>query len=298
MAMNVNTAVATQLAGRVTPLRLDLEAPIDDLHPLTDRVRDAKVVALGSAVRTSHELLTLTHRVMRFLIEQHGCRSLALEGDYAVSFDLDRYVRTGEGDPQAILARARSFLRFAEIVEAVRWVRTRNERYPGDPARVVHLADLPDEAWRRLASGEDIERGLADAISAWHERTGHRIVYWGGLAHTANGLASGRNAGSHLRERFGAGYVSIALTFHHGSLPSPVDVPPADYVEAVLGAVDPETYLLDIQGTWPESVGEWLNEAGKTRLIGPGNHELRVAPLRTCLDFIIHSRRVTQARGL
>src|SRR5262245_44270890 len=295
--MNMSTTVVAQLAERVMPLRLDVDAPFDDLGLLTERVRDAKVVALGSAVRQSHELLTLTHRVMRFLIEQHGFRSLALEGDYLASFHLDTYVRTGEGDPQAILARARSFLRFAEILDAVRWIRARNERNPGDPIRVVHLADLPREA-TCLASGEDLERGLADAIIAWHERTEHRIVYWGGLAHTANGLASGKNAGSHLRARFGPGYVSVALTFHHGSLPSPVDVPPADYVEALLGAVALETYLLDIHGRWPESVGQWLDAPAKTRLIGPGVHELHGPPLRMWFDFVIHSRRVTPARAL
>lgn len=295
--MKMNIAVVTQLTERVTPLRLDLDAPFDDLGPLTDRVRDEKVVALGSAVRQSHELLTLTHRVMRFLIEQHGFRSLALEGDYLASFYLDTYVRTGEGDPQAILAGARSFLRFGEILDAVRWVRARNERNPGDQVRIVHLADLPREA-TRLASGENLEQGLADAIIAWHERTGHRVVYWGGLAHTANGLATGKNAGSHLRARFGSGYVSIAMTFHHGSLPSPVDVPPADYVEAVLGAVALETYLLDIHGRWPEFVREWLEAPATTRLIGPGVHELHGPSLRMWFDFVIHSRHVTPARAL
>src|SRR2546421_1954620 len=111
----MNTAVVAQLAERVTSVRLDLDAPFDDLAPLANQVRDAKVVALGSAVRHSHELCTLTHRVMRFLIDQHGFRSLVLEGDEAASTDLDTHVRTGVGDPRAILARARTFLRFAEI---------------------------------------------------------------------------------------------------------------------------------------------------------------------------------------
>src|SRR5262249_26938635 len=181
----MNTAVVTQLSERVTPLRLDLDAPLDDLDPLTDRVRDARVVALGSAVRQSHELLTLTHRVMRFLIEQHGFRALALEGDEAASIGLDTYVRTGDGDPRATLARARPFWRFAEILDAVRWIRARNERNPGDQVRVVHMAASPREAMRQLADGEGIERHLADTSIAWHEQAGHRIVYWGGLAHTA-----------------------------------------------------------------------------------------------------------------
>ena len=294
----MSALVATQIAERVTSLRLDLDAPFDDLDPLTDRVRDAKVVALGSAVRQSHELSTLTHRVMRFLIEQHGFRSLALEGDEAASINLDTYVRTGEGDPLAILAGARPFWRFAEILEAVRWIRARNERNPSDRVRVVHVAEQPRQAMRQLVGGEDIERRLADTTIAWHEQTGHRIVYWGGLAHTANGVANGRNAGSHLRERFGSGYVSIALTFHHGSLPSIVDDPPADYVEAVLGAVDLEAYLLEIHGSWTEPVREWLDAPAKTRLIGPGTHELLGTSLRDWFDFVIHSRLVTPARSL
>ena len=294
----MNSAVVTQLAKRVTSLRLDLDAPFDDLDPLRDRVRDAKVVALGSAVRHSHELCTLTHRIMRFLIDQHGFRSLALEGDEAASINLDTYVRTGEGDPRAILAGARPFLRFAEILEALRWIRARNEWNRSDQVRVVHVAEQPREAMRQLAGGEDIERRAADITIAWHEQSGHRIVYWGGLAHTANGLATGSNAGSHLRERFGSGYVSIALTFHHCSLPSPVDDPPPDYVEAVLGAVDLETYLLKIHGNWLEPVREWLDAPAKTRLIGPGTHELLGPSLRAWFDFVVHSQRITPAGSL
>src|SRR5262245_56164042 len=124
--MNVNASVVAQLAERAIPLRLDLDAPFDDLSQLSDRVRDARVVAVGSAVRQSHELLTLTHRVMRFLIEQHGFRSLGLEGDYLASYHFDTYVRTGEGDPQTVLAQARSFLRFAEILDAIYWLRAWN----------------------------------------------------------------------------------------------------------------------------------------------------------------------------
>jgi len=295
------TSVANRIAEQATPLRLDLDAPFDDLAPLANRARYATVVALGSATRQSKELSILTHRVMRFLIDEHGFRSLELEGDEAASISLDTYVRTGEGDPLAILARARSFWRLAEILEAVRWLRVSNERNPSDPVRIVHVVEPPGQ----LASSEDVERRVAQITIAWHETTGDRIVYWGGLAHTLNsvgrpvwlpsGAGTGRNAGGYLRERFGSRYVSIGLTFHHGSLPSPVEEPPVDYVEAVLGAVGLETYLLPIHGTWPDVVREWLDSPAKTRLIGPGTHELSGASLSTWFDFVIHSRRVTPA---
>ena len=308
MDMATNTFVATLIAERATPLSLDLDAPFDDLEPLANRARDAMVVALGSATRQSHELSVLTHRVMRFLIDEHQFRSLALEGDEAASIDLDTYVRTGEGDPLTILARARPFLRLAEILAAIRWIRARNERNPNDLVRVMHVVEQPREAAVQLAGSEDVERRVAQITIAWHEQTGNRIVYWGGLAHTLNsvarpvwlpsGVATGRNAGGYLRERFGSGYVSIGLTFHHGSMPFPVEEPPTDYVEAVLGAVGLETYLLQIHRTWPDPVREWLDVPAKTRLIGPGTHELSGASVSTWFDFVIHSRRVTPARFL
>jgi erythromycin esterase len=305
MDMATNASVATRIAEQATPLRLDLDAPFDDLAQLANRARDATVVALGSATRQSHELSVLTHRVMRFLLDEHGFRSLALEGDEAASIVLDTYVRTGEGNPLAILAGARPFWRLAEILTAVRWLRARNERNPSDPVRVVHGAEQPREAMGQLVGSEDVERRLAQITIAWHEQTGDRIVYWGGLAHTVNRVArsvsfpsdaaTGQNAGSYLRERLGSGYVSIGLTFHHGSLPSPVEEPPADYVEAVLGAVGLEMYLIQIHGTWPDPVREWLDMPAKIRLIGPGTHELSGASLSTWFDFVIHSRRVTPA---
>ena len=308
MDIVTNASVATRIAERATPLRLDLDAPFDDLAPLANRARDATVVALGSATRQSHELSLLTHRVMRFLIEEHGFRSLALEGDEAASIHLDTYIRTGAGNPLAILAVARPFWRLAEILAAVRWIRARNQRNPSDPVRVVHVAEQPREATGQIAGSKDVERRAAQISIAWHEQTGDRIVYWGGLAHTVNSVArtvsfrsdaaTGQNAGTYLRERFGSGYVSIGLTFHHGSLPSPVAEPPADYVEAVLGAVGLETYLLQIPGGWPDPVREWLDMPAKIRLIGPGTHELSGASLAIWFDFVIHSRRVTPARCL
>lgn len=90
----------------------------------------------------------------------------------------------------------------------------------------------------------------------------------------------------------------IALTLHHGFLPSRWDGPPADYVEAVLGAVDLDTSLLKIGGRWSEAAQEWMDAPAKLRLIGPGIHELSGPSLRTGFDFVIHTQQVTLAQPL
>ncbi len=286
--------LTAELLKGMSPLRLDVDGPFDDLGPLSRRVQEAAVVALGSAVRTSHELLALMHRLLRFLVERHGYRSVALEGDENASAALDTYVRTGVGDPRSILSHARVFLRFHEVLDAIRWIRARNQLRPDDPIHVVHPSrPLPESAGR-----SEIESHLADTTVEWHERTGHRIVYWGGLAHTAVGLAEGSNAGAHLRGRLGFRYVSIALLFHHGRLEESFDAPPSDHVEAVLAATGIDHGLVAIADSWSGPVRRWLDSSARVRLVGPTARELRGPALRDWFDFVIHARGVTPARRL
>ena len=296
--MKINPTLIAYLTANARPLSLDLNTPFDDLRPLEYRLRDAQVVALGSSVRHSHELLTLTQRVMRYLIETHEFRALMLEGDEQAAAALDTFIRVGEGDAQDILKNARPFLRFQEILDAVRWLRVRNENYPDDQVRIVHFTEAHNETKDQLSDRERIEQRLADITTQWHEQTRQRIVYWGGLAHTAIGMASAKNAGSYLRERFDAGFVSIALTFSEGLVPFSVDEPGSSFVEAVLSSVDLETYLLDIQKRWQEPVQEWLNSPAKLSLIGPGIHEISSTSLVSWFDFVIHRQHVTSATAV
>ncbi|MFD7547732.1 erythromycin esterase family protein [Streptomyces sp. NPDC059816] len=281
---------------------LDPAAPPTDLLPLADLVGDAAVVALGASTRQSHELSALAHRIVRLLVEERGFRSLALEGDDATRVGLDAYVSTGTGDPRALLAGARSFWRTAEILDLVHWMRAFNLRRPDDPVRfAASTVTGPVPALDGMAG---IEWTLAEAAIQWHERTGDKVVYWGGLVHTAAGTATSptdhRNAGSYLRERFGTGYASLGLTFHHGTLPVAVPHPPTEYAEAVLGSAGPDAYLLDLRTGAPPAVRTWLTAPTSTRMIGPGydptedaDHHVTGGALTDWFDAVLHVRTVT-----
>ncbi|MFD5235585.1 erythromycin esterase family protein [Streptomyces tendae] len=163
------------------------DEPLDDLRPLAPLVRDARIVALGAAARQTHELSDVAHRIVRLLVEEEGFRSLALEGDDPGRLGLDVYVATGEGDPRVLLGKARPFWQTAEILGLVHWMRSYNERHPGDPVR---FARFPAERVRhatRLDGLADLERTLADGVNWWQQLTGDKVVYWGGMAHTAVG---------------------------------------------------------------------------------------------------------------
>ncbi len=190
------------------------------------------------------------------------------------SVHLDDYVRTGIGDPRELLAGARPFWRTEEILDTVRWIRAHNEEHPSDPVRIAHPP--------RPGSGS-LERQLADDVIAWQERTGHKIVYWGGMAHTA---VTSSTAGGYLRERYGSDFASIGLTFHHGNVLFPVPAPPPDFAEAAFDQLPNAFYLVPP----PHS------DAHKTRFIGPPpnpEHHLANGSLREWFDAVFHVRETT-----
>ncbi|GLF96174.1 erythromycin esterase family protein [Streptomyces yaizuensis] len=97
-------------------------APATDPEPLLPIVGGAAVAALGTSIRHSRELSALSHRTVRILVEKAGFRTVLLEGDDPVQTGLDRFIRTGEGDPRTWLTAARPFWRYAGILALVHWM--------------------------------------------------------------------------------------------------------------------------------------------------------------------------------
>lgn len=289
--------------------------PLTDLAPLAGIVGNATVVALGASARQAHELSALSHRVVRYLVEELGFRTLALEGDDASRIGLEEYVRTGSGDPRDLLAGARSFWLTEEILDVVHWMRDFNRTHPQDPVRFAGIAPGPRREDPGLEGLAAIEWGLAENTVRWHEYTGDRIVYWGGVVHTAHGspgvmpFVSGptahRNAGSYLRERFGDGYVSLGLTFHHGMAPRPMPAPTTEFAEAALGSAGLGAHLLNLHADGPAPVREWLHGATSVRLPdladsagASAGHYMTGGSLAGWFDAVLHVQEVTAVRPL
>jgi erythromycin esterase len=82
---------------------LDLDADIADLRPLDAIVGDARVVGIGESWHSAHELVSLRHRMVRYLVERRGFNLLIFEGSVAGAEMVDRYVKGGDGDPALVL---------------------------------------------------------------------------------------------------------------------------------------------------------------------------------------------------
>ncbi|MBF6172297.1 erythromycin esterase family protein [Nocardia blacklockiae] len=155
----------------------------------------------------------------------------------------------------------------------------------------------------------------AERIAARHDATGQRIVYWEGLSNTvvAERLTVAALAqefpttGYLLRERFGRGYLSVALTFHEGRLRTHLAVPaPArDFADAVLDIPDYDGYLLDLRSPTTASVHRWLHNPARLRLIvgtyrpeRDADHHITGGALADWFDLLLRVRTVTPTRPL
>lgn len=130
-----------------------------------------------------------------------------------------------------------------------------------------------------VAGGLDFDAWMehaAASILRHHRDTGAKIVYWDGIAITANShamevaIGAGQRfttVGGRLREALGDRYLSMMIGFGEGELHDGVEVPapPADYVEADLATGEP--YYLDLRSQAPDEVAAWLRGGHKVRVV-------------------------------
>jgi hypothetical protein len=105
---------------------VDPNAVLDDHVPLRESVRGATIVGLGESVHGASEELTLKHRMLRFLVEDRGFRSVAWEEDWTTGVEIDAYIRTGAGDLDAIVREMSPQWHWREAVDVLRWLRQFN----------------------------------------------------------------------------------------------------------------------------------------------------------------------------
>ncbi|MFI5524744.1 erythromycin esterase family protein [Streptomyces platensis] len=145
----VQAAPADTADGRQNPVRALEQAahPLRSTEPgrntaglraLGSMIGDAKVVGLGEATHGSHEFFALKERVFRYLVEEKGFTTFALEMSWSAGLQIDDYLQTGKGRARKIAkeALANSPWEREEFVSLIEWMRDYNSRHPG---RTVHF---------------------------------------------------------------------------------------------------------------------------------------------------------------
>jgi erythromycin esterase len=119
--------------------RLDPAGDLDDLEPLGEIVRDARVVAIGESAHFVEEFSNIRRRVARFLAERCGFTVFAFEFSFAGARDLDRWL--AGRDARALHEVSPSAADWG-AGGLMRWLREHN-RTSSDPLRFVGI-DVPE----------------------------------------------------------------------------------------------------------------------------------------------------------
>jgi len=128
-----------------------------DLDVLVEASANKKLVLLGEASHGTHEYYVWRDSISRRLISEKGFNFIAVEGDFAVLFELNRYVKNLPGAASSAHEVLRSIDRWPtwmwgnyEIVGLAEWLRKHNDNLLQGPKVGFYGIDVYDE-WRSKA---------------------------------------------------------------------------------------------------------------------------------------------------
>ena len=121
--------VAAALRQHAQPLAtVQAGRALDDLAPFGRAVGDARIVALGEATHGTREFFQMKHRLLEYLVKEKGFTVFAIEANWPEALAVDRYIKTGEGDPKAALAGMYFWTwNTQEVLDMIEWMRAYNK---------------------------------------------------------------------------------------------------------------------------------------------------------------------------
>ncbi len=146
----------------------------EDLGPLLVRVGEARLVLLGEASHGTSEFYTWRTKISRRLIEEKEFKFIAVEGDWATCYELNRYVKGLPGAGADARKIMQGFDRWPtwmwsneETLELIEWLRAYNLQRPPHQRVGFYGIDVYGEARSRVqavALLEAWDKDLAEKV--------------------------------------------------------------------------------------------------------------------------------------
>jgi erythromycin esterase-like protein len=127
---------------------VQLDGGTHDYDRLLEDIGGARIVLLGEASHGTHEFYRERALITRRLITEKGFAAVAVEADWPDMYRVNRYVRGGDADGEAVDALG-DFGRFptwmwrnADVLDFIGWLRTHNDAQPVDRRAGFYGLDL------------------------------------------------------------------------------------------------------------------------------------------------------------
>ncbi len=119
---------ASDLKRTAAPLAtIEVGHTFYDLSPFGSAVGEARIVALGEATYGTREFFEIKHRLLEYLVLQKGFTVFAISANWQEANTLDLYIKSGEGNPKALLKDMLWPWNTEEMLEVVEWMREFNQ---------------------------------------------------------------------------------------------------------------------------------------------------------------------------
>ncbi len=139
------------ISSRAHPL-----ADANDLESIIAQAGDCRLVLLGEASHGTREYYAWRDSISRRLITEHGFRFIAVEGDWASLYELNRYVKGmsgAAGSAREVLGQLSRWPLWMwgneEVVALAEWLRSHNDALPPEERVGFYGKDVYDE-WNSL----------------------------------------------------------------------------------------------------------------------------------------------------
>ena len=103
------------------------EGDLKDLSRFGESVGNSKIVGLGETTHGTHEIFTMKHRVIKYLIKAKSFNIIAFESNKPETALINQYIQGGSGNPKALLKGIYFWTwNTQEILDLIIWLRAYN----------------------------------------------------------------------------------------------------------------------------------------------------------------------------
>ena len=135
-------ALMTGCGNNTSSLTADLSYTQSDLEALSVS-SDVRVVGLGEASHGVAEYQQMKADVFKALVENNGCRTFIIEGDFGGALKVDQYINGGSGTAEEAVAEIGfEIYHTQELADLAAWMRSYNESVPEEDALHFYGMDV------------------------------------------------------------------------------------------------------------------------------------------------------------
>ena len=126
---NFNTKnLSKKMKDNMIPIKtLESNNDFEDLAPLEEILKDKKIIGVGEATHGTKEFSQMKHRMFEFLVEKMGYRLFAIEDDFGICEEINKYVLYGDGNGENLIKLLNIQWQTKEVENIIGWIRDYNE---------------------------------------------------------------------------------------------------------------------------------------------------------------------------